>query len=163
MSEPESDIEEEEVGDEEVGDMEVDVPVFELTEAEKEIKTARANALKKIQEAGKDQGEGGESNDASRQLAYLMNQSEVFAHFLTDGDGDIPSNDKKKPHGKKERKSNRGGLGGGVGRTRMSEEAEDRRLMKLAQSKGGGDVSRVSEQPQTITGESGHLIDGSPV
>lgn len=147
-SDHESDMEEEEV--EEV-EGEVDVPLFESSEAENEIKIARNNALKKLQEERA--GEGGEGGqDASRQLAYLMSQSEVFAHFLTDGDGDALSTDKKRSQGKKERKSNSGGLGGGVGRTRMSEEAEDRRLMKLAQSKGG-DVSRISEQPQTITGQ----------
>lgn len=155
MSDSESDIDEE-VGVEEVGDMEVDVPEFELTETEKEIKTARTNALKKIQEARQEkleeEGGGGGGNDASRQLAYLMSQSEVFAHFLTDGDGDVSATETKRSRSRKEKKINTGGLGGGAGRTRMSEEAEDRRLMKLAQSKGTSDVSRVAEQPQTITG-----------
>lgn len=132
-------------------DMEVDeqLPVAEATEEENEIKLARQTALRKIQEEAQENGEG-ECASADRQLAYLMTQSEVFSHFITDGDGTsdaIASTDKRKSKSKK----SIGGLGGGVGRTRMSEEAEDRRLMKLAQSKGK-DVSRVTEQPRTIAG-----------
>jgi hypothetical protein len=137
-SEHESDMEEED-------QMDIDVPVFEATEAENEIKRAREKALKKLQE--QEQGTADGAISAERQLSYLMSQSEVFAHFLNaEGEDDAPTSDKRKS-----KKKSSGGLGGGVGRTRMSEEAEDRRLMKLAQSKGV-DVSRVSEQPQTIAG-----------
>jgi hypothetical protein len=135
---------------EEMEEMEnTEIPVlFESTEPENEIKSARLNALKKLQEDVLQNEDGAPSAD--RQLSYLMSQSEVFAHFLTDGDGDaLAPPDKRKSKKKKSNVS--GGLGGGAGRTRMSEEAEDRRLMKLAQSKGK-DVSRVSEQPQTIAG-----------
>lgn len=132
----------------EVDDMDIEVPEFVQTEEEdNQIKAARLSALKKLQEEVLENG-GGEILSSERQLAYLMSQSEVFAHFLTDGDVSVDAPSEKR---KSKSKKNNGGLGGGVGRTRMSEEAEDRRLMKLAQSKGV-DQSRVFEQPHTIVG-----------
>ena len=136
---------EEQSCEEEMDVEEVEVPELERNESEDEIRTARIEALKKLQEEVLVNGEG-ESSSSDRQLAYLMSQSEVFAHFLTDGDDLVPTDKRKK------KKVKTGGLGGGVGRTRMSEEAEDRRMMKLAQSKGN-DGSRVWEQPHTITGK----------
>mmetsp|Transcript_28309 Transcript_28309/g.91294 ORF Transcript_28309/g.91294 Transcript_28309/m.91294 type:complete len:384 (+) Transcript_28309:118-1269(+) len=65
-----------------------------------------------------------------KRLAYLMAQSEIFAHF-TDDSG-APSNDRKKK----------------TGRTKLSEAAEDATLMKTAQSKLR--VHRVEKQPAKI-------------
>ena len=109
---------------------------------QREIRTARMNALRKLQEQN-----GVDGNlSAEKQLSYLMNQSEVFAHFLAEGDSENANSDKRKS-----KKKSMGGLGGGVGRTRMSEEAEDKNMMKQAQSKER-EVTRVSQQPQTIVG-----------
>ena len=138
---------------------------MEQVEDDNEIKVARRAALQKIKDEASEcvsecgsGASGATGSAAERQLAYLMSQSEVFAHFLTDGDVDAVAGatDKRK----KSKKKSSGGLGGGVsgasggGRTRMSEEAEDRRLMKLAQAQSKGkDLSRVSEQPRTIAGK----------
>jgi len=71
-----------------------------------------------------------------RRLAYLMAQSEVFAHFL----GDSVDDDKKK--GKK------GKAKAGGGRTRMAEATEDAALMKS--SLQARRTTRLLKQPKCI-------------
>src|SRR5690554_2192432 len=73
--------------------------------------------------------------EGDKKLNYLLAQSEVFAHFLAG----TRAVDKKQ-----KRKSSL------TGRTRMSEEAEDTELMKLAQSNVR--VTRIMRQPNGITG-----------
>src|SRR3546814_6376189 len=73
--------------------------------------------------------------EGDKKLTYLLAQSEVFAHFLAG----TRAVDKKQ-----KRKSSL------TGRTRMTEEAEDTELMKLAQSNVR--VTRVMRQPKGITG-----------
>ena len=82
-----------------------------------------------------------DSEKRARKLEYLMAQSEVFTHFLA-GMGAI---DEGKGGAKKGKK------GGGAGRTRVSEAAEDDALMKTAQQKHR--VTRVHKQPSNVTGE----------
>ena len=74
-----------------------------------------------------------------RKLEYLMAQSEVFTHFLA-GMGTID-----------EGKGKKGKKGGGAGRTRVSEAAEDEALLKTAQAKQR--VTRVQKQPSNVKGQ----------
>ena len=73
-----------------------------------------------------------------RRLDYLMQQSELFAHFLVDGEEEY----------KGKSKSRNSGLA--AGRTRISEEVEDRNMMKIAQTQTR--VVRLQEQPRSIVG-----------
>lgn len=69
-------------------------------------------------------------------MSFLMKQSDVFAQFLA---GNVASDNKKK------KKSQPGGRG------RMSEQEEDARLMKTAQSKVR--VVRLDHQPRILASE----------
>ena len=73
-------------------------------------------------------------------LNYLMKQSEVFAHFLTGGDSAAFKEDDNGSSKKKKK----------AGRTRLTEEDEDKEMMKLAQAKAV--LTRLSTQPMLITG-----------
>lgn len=69
-----------------------------------------------------------------RRLAYLMQQSEVFAHFLS---GEEPEETAGSTSTKKSKHRNR-----------ISEETEDKHLIKMAQSSTA--VTRLTSQPSLI-------------
>lgn len=71
-------------------------------------------------------------------LAYLMKQSEVFAHFLSGGSTANDSN------------HTRSGKSSGK-RSKMTEESEDKELMQLATS-NKAIITRLTNQPFSITG-----------
>lgn len=79
-----------------------------------------------------------EDNDASSQLSYLMAQSEAFCQFMANGEQEQAGADKKTDKKKSSSKSK-------GGRTRKTEEAEDRELMKASQNKAV--VTRLLSQP----------------
>ncbi|KAG5190619.1 P-loop containing nucleoside triphosphate hydrolase protein [Tribonema minus] len=101
-----------------------------MTEHEKELRALRQ--AKKDRDA--DQINTAE--DLNKRLNYLMAQSEIFTHFLesTGGGKALDAGAKGKSKG---------------GRTKVSEEAEDRLMMKQAQS--AARVTRLVKQPDLIT------------
>jgi len=76
-------------------------------------------------------------SDGEKRMQYLMHQSDVFAHFISgvshDETGVVDSTKKKSK-----------------ARARMSEDAEDKQLLKAAQSKTA--VTRLLNQPGNVTG-----------
>jgi SWI/SNF-related matrix-associated actin-dependent regulator of chromatin subfamily A member 5 len=120
--------EEEEEGEE--GEEEEGVGVEdddEEEEEDREIRQTRLSQLIKIKIEGDD-------IDREKRLEYLVAQSEIFSHFLSEGD----------EFNREEAKATQGS------RTRLSEEAEDRKLMKIAQTKSR--VTRLMSQPASIVG-----------
>jgi hypothetical protein len=95
-----------------------------------EARRTQKERLAKLKEFGS--VDGGSGDQREKRLNYLMAQSEVFSHFMEEN-SDLNL-------GKKKSKT---------GRTRMTEAAEDARLMKDAQSQL--QVHRVTQQPSTIT------------
>ena len=95
-----------------------------------EARRTQKERLAKLKEFGS--VDGGSGDQREKRLNYLMAQSEVFSHFMEEN-SDLNL-------GKKKSKT---------GRTRMTEAAEDARLMKDAQSQL--QVHRVTRQPSTIT------------
>jgi len=95
-----------------------------------EARRTQKERLAKLKEFGS--VDGGSGDQREKRLNYLMAQSEVFSHFMEEN-SDLSL-------GKKKSKT---------GRTRMTEAAEDARLMKDAQSQL--QVHRVTQQPSTIT------------
>ena len=126
--------------------MELDATALaEAKAAEEEaarIRAEQAERLAAVQaQAGEaeDLTEMGPEERRSRRLAYLMAQSEVFAHFLggEQSEGEVKAKGKAKGKGSK-----------GKGRTRLTEAAEDASMMKTAQA--GRRVTRLETQPTLI-------------
>ncbi|KAJ8605209.1 hypothetical protein CTAYLR_000442 [Chrysophaeum taylorii] len=92
-----------------------------------EARRAQRERLEKVKEQSKPTSE---SEKREKRLAYLMAQSEVFAHFMEESGASTGT--KKKG-----------------GRTKLSEAAEDANLMRTAQSKLR--VTKVLQQPKCIT------------
>jgi SWI/SNF-related matrix-associated actin-dependent regulator of chromatin subfamily A member 5 len=93
-----------------------------------EIRKQREEKLKKI----RDEQEISTA-PMDKRLQYLIAQSEIFAHFLVSRDDDNTSSKKKAEKS---------------GRTRLSEDAEDKQLLKIAQ--GASRVTRLQQQPKCI-------------
>ena len=82
------------------------------------------------------EGEVNKDGSLDAKMSFLMKQSDVFAQFLA---GKVAADSKKK------KKSQKGGRG------RMSEQEEDARLMKTAQSKVR--VVRLDHQPLILAAD----------
>jgi SWI/SNF-related matrix-associated actin-dependent regulator of chromatin subfamily A member 5 len=101
----------------------------ELEAANKERQElVQANLMKQAQ------GEPPATADVQSRLDYLLNQSDVFAHFLA---GSVASVNKKNAKS-----------GKGRGKGRLTEEEEDAQLLKSAQSKRR--VVRLDHQPSCL-------------
>jgi len=94
-----------------------------------EARRTQKERLEKLKAFGSITDNTGDQRE--KRLNYLMAQSEVFSHFMEEN-ADVGSLGKKKS-----------------GRTRMTEAAEDARLMKDAQKTQN--VHRVTAQPTSIT------------
>jgi len=99
--------------------------------AYEEARRAQKERLGNLKQFGTSTTGADGKEQRERRIAYLMAQSEVFAHFMEEN-SDIGASTKKK-----------------AGRTRLTETAEDANLMKTAQSKLR--VTRILTQPTSIT------------
>lgn len=141
--EDDEDVEDEEV-DEEAGDMEEIShenennasfnDELDENEEEKYLKSTRLSQLQTVQMTDMN-----ELNDKQKKLDYLMAQSEIFSHFLSEGDEYQNNVTNKNKEGSLK-----------SSRMRLSEEIEDKRLMKIAQTKSR--VTRLMRQPNSIVG-----------
>lgn len=107
-----------------------------------EAKEAQRLKLEQVRSKAQANAAGAQSN-SERRLNYLMQQSEVFAHFLSGASYDDKDAGSSKSSGKGANKSG--------GRARMSEDAEDKQLLKAAQSTTS--VTRLLKQPSNVTGQ----------
>jgi SWI/SNF-related matrix-associated actin-dependent regulator of chromatin subfamily A member 5 len=119
---------------EELGCISEELRVFE------EAKELQKIQLQKLRESEIEEKKNDE-NSVNTRLAYLMKQSEIFAHFLN-GNDNINSASGA-PAGKKQKKGKESD-----GRKRLSEEDEDQALMKIAQTKTR--VSYIQHQPSFV-------------
>jgi SNF2 family DNA or RNA helicase len=117
-------------------DIPTDTPAVTVIIDDDEVRQEQLAALTRLRQM---QTESEEQEQGDRRLEYLMQQSEVFAHFLVDGEEEFAGKTKS---GKASKTAG--------GRTRVSEETEDRNLLKMAQSKSR--VVRLLEQPPSIKG-----------
>jgi len=101
--------------------------------AVEEARRLQKERLAKLREFGSVGTGGDPAAQRDTRMAYLMAQSEVFSHFMEEN--------AESAIGKKGSKKK--------GRTRMTEAAEDARLMKAAQSNQR--TTRVTHQPKNIT------------
>ena len=132
------------VGEE--GEVEIEEPV-ELLEtrneneirAFEEAKEAQRVKLESIR--AKAAAESSSSLTSSeKRIQYLMQQSEVFAHFLSGSATEDSSSSSSSASSRAAK-----------GRARMTEDAEDRQLMKASQA--ASTVTRLSKQPSTVQGQ----------
>jgi SWI/SNF-related matrix-associated actin-dependent regulator of chromatin subfamily A member 5 len=111
----------------------------DLEDNENEVKKTRFAQLQNLKENTKLSVE-----NQQKQLDDLMKQSEIFSHFLSEGDELIQVNSSSNGGGKEKKVST------AKSRARLSEEVEDKYLMKISQAKGR--VVRLMGQPASITG-----------
>jgi SWI/SNF-related matrix-associated actin-dependent regulator of chromatin subfamily A member 5 len=92
-----------------------------------------------------------EENQQQKQLDFLMKQSEIFSHFLSEGDESIQSTGNGVGNGHTNSSSNgKTKKASANSRMRLSEEVEDKYLMKISQTKSR--VVRLMGQPASIVG-----------
>lgn len=115
---------------------------------------ARKAALKTIQAREKAELGAKTRTTAKERLAYLMRQTDIFAHFMGKSVGDADA-----AGGRKDGSSD-GGADAKTGRRtkgRMTEKQEDELLLKAAETDAGEKPSssgtRLTSQPKCITGE----------
>jgi len=106
--------------------------------ADKELEEARKEQ-KELMEAEKSQSS--DDIDPEVKFKYLLEKSEVFAHFLA---GTVAA-ENKKSKSKKGKKGKKGARGGGK---RLTEAEEDSQMLKAAQSKRR--VVRLDKQPSNL-------------
>lgn len=122
--------------DSDIDDTDIPTETHSVVIDDDDVRQEQKAALAQLRQM---QTENEEQEQSNRRLEYLMQQSEVFAHFLVDGEEDFNG----KPKSGYSTKTS-------CGRTRISEETEDRNMLKMAQAKSR--VVRLLEQPPSIKG-----------
>lgn len=106
--------------------------------------------LADLQKQHRTESKAHDSQTASARLEFLMQQAEVFSHFMSpEAEGG------KGAAGGKKRKKAAAGAGGGAGGRRAvgrkSENEEDEELVAAAMG-GAGDSTRLTKQPSLLVG-----------
>jgi SWI/SNF-related matrix-associated actin-dependent regulator of chromatin subfamily A member 5 len=109
----------------------------------REVQKTRRQQLQHL----KSKSTSAESQQQQSKLDELMAQSEIFSHFLREGDEFLPL-DQQNGNGIGRNRKDSQKAAGRASRMRLSEEVEDKQLMKIAQTKS--QVTRLMSQPSTI-------------
>lgn len=110
----------------------------------KALKDARTAKLTELQAEHRDASAAQATHTANARLDFLMQQAEVFSHFVT-GPAAAPGGKRKKKAGAA------GGSGGRRATGRKSEGEEDEELVAAALGDGSGST-RLTKQPSLLVG-----------